>query len=673
MKTELFTVSKIFTEALYRIPDYQRGYSWETNHLRDFWLDVEQLHSADKHYTGVLTIESVDQRIWESWNDDLWIIQARRYKPYYVVDGQQRLTTAIILIQTILEDDRPGQLNFTTREDVRRKYIFDTKPEDAARSYIFGYEKDNPSYEYLKKKIFGEDSDVHFPSEDTIYTKNLLAARTFFKSRIEKLSLGELEDLFTKVTQQLVFNVYEITSDIDVFVAFETMNNRGKPLSTLELLKNRLIFLSTKLPTPQNRDGALRRLINEAWKSAYHFLGKNDKRPLSDDEFLRTHLALYYLSVLKGVRKDDDENKVGDVRAYFETLEDFNRFLLTDLFSQKRIKKPAIVDEPDASKKPALNLPQLDHAFISSYASNIKSSVELYYQLSNPKDASLSSDEIIWLERIGRMAGFSPSATLLALFKLEKNSAKRVRALEVLERYHFFLSIRVPHYNYRRYRLSTDENFIGYASGFSSLDNMLVLMENQLAGFIKDTPLSEAMSDWVKNGEGYYSWRSIKYFLFEYELELQRKMSPNRSKIDWDDFFKEDFQRDYETVEHIYPQRARDPYWTVKFGQFNIGQRKLIRNSLGNLLAISRPRNSSLSNKAFVVKRDDEKGYRVGSYSEIEVAKYDDWGLEQVVERGIHLLEFFERRWKLAIGDRTAKLQALGLSFIAKLELKGRA
>ena len=41
------------------------------------------------------------------------------------------------------------------------------------------------------------------------------------------------------------FNIHEIDDDYDVFVAFETMNNRGKELSTLELLKNRLIYLST--------------------------------------------------------------------------------------------------------------------------------------------------------------------------------------------------------------------------------------------------------------------------------------------------------------------------------------------------------------------------------------------------------------------------------------------
>lgn len=84
MKTELFTVSKIFTESLFRIPDFQRGYSWGNNQLRDFWLDLQQLEKNGNHYTGVLTLEDVPESKWKKWDDDAWIIQSRRYKPYYI-------------------------------------------------------------------------------------------------------------------------------------------------------------------------------------------------------------------------------------------------------------------------------------------------------------------------------------------------------------------------------------------------------------------------------------------------------------------------------------------------------------------------------------------------------------------------------------------------------------
>src|SRR5690554_1184576 len=199
MKTELFTVSKIFTEAIYRIPDYQRGYSWSIDQLNDFWLDLEQIQNDSKHYLGVLTLEEVSEDRWNSWSDDIWIIKSRNYKPYYVVDGQQRLTTIVLLITAILESENIKYLNYNSINDVRKKFIFDSKPEEVSRSYIFGYEKDNPSYEFLKTNIFGENSETHHPKEDTIYTKNLLNAKDFFKEKIQSMNEEKVDSVFTKV------------------------------------------------------------------------------------------------------------------------------------------------------------------------------------------------------------------------------------------------------------------------------------------------------------------------------------------------------------------------------------------------------------------------------------------------------------------------------------------
>lgn len=98
METTLLTLSKIFTERLFRIPDYQRGYAWTEKQLKDFWSDLEQLEIGKNHYVGVLTLERVDEKSFNKWDDDKWIIKSKKYEPYYIVDGQQRLTTAIILM-----------------------------------------------------------------------------------------------------------------------------------------------------------------------------------------------------------------------------------------------------------------------------------------------------------------------------------------------------------------------------------------------------------------------------------------------------------------------------------------------------------------------------------------------------------------------------------------------
>ncbi|MCB9477835.1 MAG: DUF262 domain-containing protein, partial [Deltaproteobacteria bacterium] len=294
MDEQLVSLSKIFTERIFRIPDYQRGYSWGEKQLKDFWNDLAQLDNESDHYTGVLTLETVPEEEYLHWQDDIWIIKSKRYRPFFVVDGQQRLTTAIILIQTIIEQiSEKEKLNYDSKKDISRKFIFDSKDNGISRSYIFGYQKDNPSYETLKTKVFCEKS--HTAEElDTVYAQNLEHAKTFFKKHIKQLQKEDLGTIYTKISQQLLFNLFTITREIDVCVAFETMNNRGKPLSQLELLKNRLIYLSLKFNDTDEEKLALRNTINNCWKSVYHNLGRNKENPLNDDQFLQAHYFVYF-------------------------------------------------------------------------------------------------------------------------------------------------------------------------------------------------------------------------------------------------------------------------------------------------------------------------------------------------------------------------------------------
>ena len=172
-------------------------------------------------------------------------------------------------------------------------------PNYSLSTYKFGYEVDNPSFKYLKHKILGEpDGGV---VTETFYTLNLENSRKFFKENLEnyfyEYGLEEIESLFKKVTQNLMFNLHEIEDDFDVFVAFETMNNRGKKLSNLELLKNRLIYLTTLYDEKElSADGQeiIRNQINDAWKDIYYNLGRNKKNPLPDDDFLVAHWIMYF-------------------------------------------------------------------------------------------------------------------------------------------------------------------------------------------------------------------------------------------------------------------------------------------------------------------------------------------------------------------------------------------
>ena len=394
MQSELKSLSKIFSEAIFRIPDYQRGYSWEVKQLKDFWSDLEQLPEGRSHYTGVLTLEPARSTEYERWDDDIWIIEAKRYAPLYVVDGQQRLTTAVILIQAIVERIKDDQLlNYTTKEDIRRKYIFESKDAGISRSYIFGYEKDNPSYEFLKKSIFCEKSDYHSVDERTAYTANLQAAKAFFSERLKDLSLAGVEGIFTKLTQHFQFNIFYIEPELDVFVTFETMNNRGKPLSHLELLKNRLIYLSTKFEVDKGEREHLRKAVNECWMSVYHYLGKAATKRLTDDVFLRTHFLCYFGPDLPKKAVEEGEEESYAVSQYLRRDEKYKDYLLDYVFNARRVVGTHTVDK-------------LSINYIYDYAQDIKEAVKSYYRVTTPDAGIWPDNEKILLSQINRLEHF---------------------------------------------------------------------------------------------------------------------------------------------------------------------------------------------------------------------------------------------------------------------------
>ena len=94
MANELQSLSQIFQNRLFRIPDYQRGYAWQQAQLIDFWDDLVNLQKNRFHYTGLLSLKILSEKEAESWGNDLWITE-KGYKPCHIVDGQQRLTTFI--------------------------------------------------------------------------------------------------------------------------------------------------------------------------------------------------------------------------------------------------------------------------------------------------------------------------------------------------------------------------------------------------------------------------------------------------------------------------------------------------------------------------------------------------------------------------------------------------
>ncbi|MGI8465204.1 DUF262 domain-containing protein [Pectobacterium punjabense] len=650
MDSNLISVSKIFTEKLLRIPDYQRGYAWTKKEVSEFWNDLTFLESGKNHYVGVLTLEDVPNKNIDGWVEDHWIIFSKSYKPHYIVDGQQRITTVIILIQSIIEEitkrDRNLQLNYTDLIDIRRKFIFEEKSRTSSRSYIFGYDKDNPSYEYLKKNIFLEESVNSSVVENTIYTQNLSNAKEFFCNKLKEMTITEIEFIYKKLTQHFLFNSYSLDEEIDTYVAFETMNNRGKPLSHLELLKNRLIYLTTKIDEESHHKSSLRHSINECWKSMYHFLGRAMANRLDDDTFLYHHSTIYFKDLLiskdNPADEDDKVYRIYDIPLYVHELEEYRRLdhmfihtnnrsvLLDDIFSAKPIN--------DESRNHAMSLD-----VIHQYVKSLKKSVETWYNIHNPSQSNLNPEITEWLSKINKLKHW-PMARLLLLEIFNDNYSKEeiISCLKNIERLLFVQTMTYRHYYSESSELAP---LALYLKRHKDLSFIVSKLRDAADNLIKFVDMPGAFRESFKNGN-FYTWPGIRYFLYQYEYKLKSSMKNYRDKLSWEEFSKSEKDKDFKTIEHIYPQKPKNKYWTELYKGLSTKQRKLLRNSPGNLVALSHGKNSSLSNKPFNEKKKD---YKNGCYSEIVLTELDDWGKEEILNRTVELMHFLDTNWELGL------------------------
>lgn len=677
---ELQNLSQIFQNKIFRIPDYQRGYAWQDPQLRDFWEDVINLQIDRYHYTGLLSLKVLNREESKKLgNDDAWLLQSG-FKAFHIVDGQQRLTTFVIMLNEILEmvcglpanegkSEEDIYIGFENIKDIRAKYVSRKRPPDGLIiTYMFGYENDNPSAEYLKYRILGQPFGGTI--KETYYTKNLKFAKEFFAREIrafyEIKGVDGVAELYRKLTLQLMFNIHEIEDDYDVFVAFETMNNRGKKLTNLELLKNRLIYLTTLYPKEildEPNEVALRELINKAWREVYYQLGRNENDLLSDDEFLRAHWIMYFAY----------SRKRGD---------DYIKFLLRK-FSHKSIFENVLQalpeeDEEDVSLsdpgadddgvEEVQEMPEsisgefLQPKEIMDYVNSLNEAAEFWYYTFYPERCtSITNEEQVWLDKLNRigLGYFRPMIAVSLIPRLGYTKEERLDFYKAAERF-IFINFRMAMYqsSYKSsdYYRKTREVYAG---------NMTLKEVTEDLNTTTDRNATDAVRVYLTrmnrrfiSADGFYSWRDLRYFLYEYEYSLATKYK--LEKLSWALLTK--VVKDRITVEHILPQTPTKLYWRNNFRQFNDAEIKTLSASLGNMLPLSQSINSSLQNDSF----DDKKarGYINGCHCEIEISKEQTWDAQHIYDRGIKLLHFMESRWGFKFESAGQMDELLHIGFV---------
>ncbi|WP_120905780.1 DUF262 domain-containing protein [Helicobacter pylori] len=579
---ELLNLDGVVEKGVFEIPSYQRGYAWQERQLKDFWNDLEHVSKlGDKfHYMHSLTLRELENELESS--------------AFEIIDGQQRLATSLILL---------GLLAKITQHK-------DPKYDSMNLEPILSYKYYGLSEAF--RAIMGEERDLE-RFQTSFYAKNLIEAYEFFQEKIRNLPNTTLNKLLDALTKKMLFNAVELNDNrIDPFSSFETINNRGKDLSTLELLKNRLHFVAHKICNGQKLE-TLQKEINNTYTIIYY-----DLRSFEDDHlesFLKHFVAYYY-----------GENSK------------FKERLLNTAF--------------DAHKKYTHNTPFSDEydkidelLFYLSYSSKV------WYFLHTLDDEELRieitpkmRDLLDKMRRLNALSNDAFLPLLLSLLTIQlavRSGSERHYTtkeleglLEYLERFGFLIYgvadgkntaknewIESAFRAFKAYKLWEDKR---------AIEDLPTLEKNFFKGKYSGLELLEEYIHSKKNVEKWYQWgKALNYLLYEYELYHNPETTLN-------------FDSSIESIEHILPQNP-DQGYSAK--EKSWAKNPHIVHALGNLLLIPKNANSSLSNKPFEEKR---KEYLKGSYSEKEVAKNASFGVVEIQERSEKLLDFLIMRYRIA-------------------------
>lgn len=243
--------------------DSQRQYAWTKKEVDVFWADIEKFkearesgrESASEYFIGPVVTITADS------------IQGRS-----LLDGQQRLTTSTILI-AVIRDILWGMKSpegMSSANNIQRDYIARKSGRKEPMEYFLvlslfdrDFFRDNIQD---WSEITGECPRVENPGRPS--HKLILDAYSNFRAKItsrlqihpdDEARLDYLDSLRECLINGLVFVEIQTPSSSDANEVFETINSRGKDLSTVDLVRNFLMEKSTN-DFEKSR-------VNDAWRS----------------------------------------------------------------------------------------------------------------------------------------------------------------------------------------------------------------------------------------------------------------------------------------------------------------------------------------------------------------------------------------------------------------------
>ncbi|WP_300678763.1 DUF262 domain-containing HNH endonuclease family protein [Nocardioides sp.] len=530
LNSDTVRIGKLFAEGFFfSVPNYQRPFSWDRDQLSDLIDDLMAAKRDTDYFLGTLVLHETAP---ESFD---------------IVDGQQRLTALSILLaclRDLLESDADEVQDLLVQPEKKFQGI-PSRPRLSVR--------DSGPYERIVVRSRGTlDSEIEILPLDAT-ARRYRDAVSIFRDALVGQSQDYLRGLIEFIVQHVVVIYLAASSFDDAFRLFTVVNDRGKQLRRIDVLK--AINLS---PSEISHDD-LREEYARKWEGYEEALGERDF------EALFAALRLIYVQ----------EKPEGDLLHEFETRiynkpgrpspgTDFINSLgeYVDLWDAIFIARDFLADTEDNAR-----FKTLMHAMVGEFRASE------------------------WRACVLSFAGkFGKSDLMTFLFALERLFVDQwVRGVRKDERYSSYTGV-----------LKSIDVSVRPATVIESMDVGLEAVQN-------------ACRESKFYGSGFAKYLLVRAEIQATELIEPREFSPR-------------------SIEHILPQNPRaESQWLT---DFTVDEIKSLVHSVGNLVLLSKSKNSSAQNKDFSEKKATYLSPRVSDYPRsVGTLGYESWTPEVIRKR----------------------------------------
>ena len=572
------TISELFDgRKIFNIPKYQRAYAWEEKQLKDFVEDIENQNPDKDYFFGTILLQEQQRR--------------ERFEMIDIVDGQQRITTLIIFMKLLLarcgEIDNDVTMLENTYIRVHNRYklrILETD-NDFFTSYIL---QDNQPI----------DNQVHTPSQS-----RLIKAKNFLAQWLEE-HLDKIDDFIEKIESMKVLT-YSVEDDAEAALIFETTNDRGKPLTSLEKTKS---FLMHKTYIASDNSEADMETLQSRFSEIYRDYEKIESCidvDVDEDSILQYHFIAF-----------EKWSSTRSNREYQHPVQTIKQ------------KVNILINENRAAEA---------MSFIDRYSLELTQSFEIMRRLSLDRDPHLLD-----IRALNRPAAFYP--ILIKAYKLDTSDGKQnfKRVAQLVEIICFRFGIAKSRSNTgvtQLYRLARDFN--------GDFEQLISDFQDFVEWYCNDSDfrqrlLTPRFYDVVNRSDQ-------RYLFWKYENHLRATEKPISSEMSHDEFANDDPRTKF-TIEHIIPQNPKDSEKVdVDDSMLSITDfEDNYLHCIGNLVLDSRSANASKSNQDFETK--DEQYSKAPIKLQLALSRFcnpkpDRWNHISISDRGDKIVKFALERW----------------------------